>query len=89
MGVGEPPLGAHPIHHLASVDQMATLADSISFFELDAKTGRKRCQAQNDTDVRAKLSSPQSQDAYENVPHCAGSLVWVETFSSLLMLYYD
>lgn len=32
LGMGEPPLGAHSIRHLAIVDQMATLADSISFF---------------------------------------------------------
>lgn len=63
LGMGQPPLGAHPIRHLATVDQMATLADSTSFFELDAKIGRKRCQAQNDTDVRARLSSSQSQGA--------------------------
>lgn len=87
--MGEPPLGAHSIRHLAIVDQMATLAGSISFFKLDAKIGRKRYQAQNDTDVKVRLSSPQSQGTCENVPHCAGSLVWVETFSSLLILYYD
>lgn len=44
--------------------------------------------SKNDTDVRARLSSLQSQGAYENVPHCAGSLVWVEAFSSLLILDY-
>lgn len=88
-GYGGSSIGSSSHSHLAMVDQMATLADFISFCEYDAKTGRKGCQAQTDTDVRTRLSPPRNQGSYEDGPLHAASLIWVEAVSSLLILYQD